>query len=154
MAGRTIAVATAGWIEPPWRRCRWVLESRSSGSRLLVHTPDSDAALRVLLGTFPQARDIEVTSARLEDAFLALTAKSLTTAVRESEETTMTTTPAVERRHHLPPPLHYTLHSAALTAKTSASCIFSVGMPLILYVVFTQMCGTATTTAAGSTGPR
>ena len=39
-------------------------------------------------------------------------------------------TPAVERR--LPPPVHYTLHSAALTAKRFSFVIFSVGMPLIL----------------------
>ena len=45
---------------------------------------------------------------------------------------TTITTPAVERR--LPPPLHYTLHSAALTAKRFSFLIFSVGMPLILYV--------------------
>ena len=51
-----------------------VLKTEVVGSRLLVHATDSDAALRSLLRTFPQARDIEVTSAKLEDAFLALTA--------------------------------------------------------------------------------
>ena len=34
---------------------------------------DSDAALRALLATFPGARDIEVTGAGLEEAFLQLT---------------------------------------------------------------------------------
>ena len=43
------------------------------GARLLIHASDSDAALRVLLQRCPSARDIEVTSAKLEDAFLALT---------------------------------------------------------------------------------
>ena len=55
--------------------------------------------------------------------------------------TTTLTTPAAERR--LPAPLHYTLHSAALTAKRFSFVIFSVGMPLILYVVFTRMYATA-----------
>ncbi len=45
------------------------------GARLLLHTPDSDALLRVLLDTQPGVHDIEISSARLEDAFLALTAK-------------------------------------------------------------------------------
>ena len=34
---------------------------------------DSDAALRELLARYPEARDIEVQGAGLEDAFLALT---------------------------------------------------------------------------------
>ena len=51
--------------------------------------------------------------------------------------TTLTTPAAGVRR--LPPPLHYTVHSAALTAKRFSFVIFSVGLPLILYVVFTRM---------------
>jgi len=43
------------------------------GVRHLVHSSDSDATLRALLAQFPGARDIEVTGADLEDAFLALT---------------------------------------------------------------------------------
>ncbi len=43
------------------------------GVRHLVHSADSDATLRALLAQFPGARDIEVTGADLEDAFLALT---------------------------------------------------------------------------------
>ena len=34
---------------------------------------DSDAALRALLRRYPEARDIEVTGAGLEEAFLLLT---------------------------------------------------------------------------------
>jgi ABC-2 type transport system ATP-binding protein len=41
--------------------------------RVELRTGDSDATLRALLGRFPEARDIEVTGAGLEDAFVALT---------------------------------------------------------------------------------
>ena len=74
VAGRTIAVATAGLDPAAVAALPGVLRTEIVGSRLLVHAADSDAALRGLLRAFPQARDIEVTSAKLEDAFLALTA--------------------------------------------------------------------------------
>ena len=74
VAGRTIAVATAGLDPAAVAALPGVLKTEVVGSRLLVHAADSDAALRGLLRAFPQARDIEVTSAKLEDAFLALTA--------------------------------------------------------------------------------
>ena len=35
---------------------------------------DSDAAIRALLATYPQARDIEIVAAGLEEAFVQLTA--------------------------------------------------------------------------------
>jgi ABC-2 type transport system ATP-binding protein len=35
---------------------------------------DSDAAIRALLARYPDARDIEITGAGLEEAFLELTA--------------------------------------------------------------------------------
>jgi ABC-2 type transport system ATP-binding protein len=35
---------------------------------------DSDAAIRALLASYPAARDIEITGAGLEEAFLELTA--------------------------------------------------------------------------------
>jgi ABC-2 type transport system ATP-binding protein len=46
---------------------------RHGGAVLLVCS-DSDQAIRALLERFPAARDIEITGAALEDAFLALTA--------------------------------------------------------------------------------
>jgi ABC-2 type transport system ATP-binding protein len=74
VAGRTIAVATAGLDAVAVAALPGVLKTEIVGSRLLVHATDSDAGLRSLLRAFPQARDIEVTSAKLEDAFLAITA--------------------------------------------------------------------------------
>ena len=43
------------------------------GEALILHCADSDAAIRALLGAHPQARDIEIAAAGLEQAFLALT---------------------------------------------------------------------------------
>jgi ABC-2 type transport system ATP-binding protein len=44
------------------------------GEAVVLSCSDSDAALRALLPAFPAARDIEVSGAGLEDAFLQLTA--------------------------------------------------------------------------------
>jgi ABC-2 type transport system ATP-binding protein len=44
------------------------------GESVLLICADSDQAIRALLERFPAARDIEITGAGLEDAFLALTA--------------------------------------------------------------------------------
>ena len=44
----------------------------------------------------------------------------------------------------LSPALHYTLRTALLTAKNFGFVLFSLAMPVILYVVFSRMYGTAT----------
>jgi ABC-2 type transport system permease protein len=41
----------------------------------------------------------------------------------------------------LPPALHYTLHSALLTAKNLSFVIFAVALPVVLYLVFSQVFG-------------
>jgi ABC-2 type transport system ATP-binding protein len=41
---------------------------------VILSCADSDAAIRALLTAHPDARDIEITAAGLEQAFLALTA--------------------------------------------------------------------------------
>jgi ABC-2 type transport system ATP-binding protein len=46
------------------------------GRRVLLHCHDSDSALRHLLASYPEASDVEVTGADLEEAFLALTTGS------------------------------------------------------------------------------
>jgi ABC-2 type transport system ATP-binding protein len=43
------------------------------GEAILLTCADSDQAIRALLATYPQARDIEIIAAGLEEAFLALT---------------------------------------------------------------------------------
>jgi ABC-2 type transport system ATP-binding protein len=46
------------------------------GEAVVLSCADSDSAIRALLEAYPQARDIEITGAALEDAFLELTAGS------------------------------------------------------------------------------
>ncbi|HEY5979484.1 MAG TPA: ABC transporter permease [Microlunatus sp.] len=54
--------------------------------------------------------------------------------------TTLTTGTAAgtRRSHHWPAPLHYAVHSTFLTLKNFAFVVFAVGLPLVLYVVFSQ----------------
>src|SRR3954466_12136393 len=48
------------------------------GEAVILNCADSDAALRALLPAYPDARDIEVTGAGLEEAFLQLTGDQMT----------------------------------------------------------------------------
>jgi ABC-2 type transport system ATP-binding protein len=45
---------------------------------VLIHSTDADATLHALLRAYPQARNIEVTTASISDAFLALTSSEQT----------------------------------------------------------------------------
>ncbi len=77
VAGRTIGVAEDSVDHRLVAALAGVVKIETVGARLLIHATDSDAVLRALLGQCPRVRDIEVNSAKLEDAFLALTAKEL-----------------------------------------------------------------------------
>jgi ABC-2 type transport system ATP-binding protein len=46
------------------------------GESVVLRCSDSDAAIRALLASFPEARDIEISGAGLEEAFLELTGNS------------------------------------------------------------------------------
>ena len=50
------------------------------GEAVVLTCADSDSAIRALLGAYPQARDIEINAAGLEQAFLALTGEQPPTA--------------------------------------------------------------------------
>lgn len=50
-----------------------VTNADTRGDSVIVNCSDSDAALRAFLPAFPAARDVEVTGAGLEEAFLQLT---------------------------------------------------------------------------------
>ncbi len=54
-----------------------------------------------------------------------------------------TLTSAADRRPQfkLHPALHYTVHSSLITAKNWSFVLFSVGLPVVLYLVFSQMFG-------------
>ena len=43
------------------------------GEAIVLTCSDSDAAVRALLAAYPEARDVEITGAGLEQAFLQLT---------------------------------------------------------------------------------
>ena len=72
VAGRSVGVAADGVDLAALSVLPAVTSTERVGARVLLHSTDSDATLRALLETQPGAHDIEVTSAKLEDAFLAL----------------------------------------------------------------------------------
>jgi len=47
------------------------------GESVVLSCADSDVAIRALLGGYPDARDIEIAAAGLEEAFLQLTAEDV-----------------------------------------------------------------------------
>jgi len=51
-----------------------VTNADTRGDSVILNCSDSDVALRALLGAYAEARDIEVSGAGLEEAFLQLTA--------------------------------------------------------------------------------
>jgi ABC-2 type transport system ATP-binding protein len=73
VADRTITLAERGVCLAELGALPGVISSERAGSRLLLRTTDSDTTLRALISSQPAATEIEVVSASLEDAFLALT---------------------------------------------------------------------------------
>jgi ABC-2 type transport system ATP-binding protein len=55
-----------------------VTTAERRGEAVVLRCADSDAAIRALVAKFPEARDIEITGAGLEEAFLELTADPAT----------------------------------------------------------------------------
>ena len=131
VAGRTVAVA-ADSVDPIGGRASGGRRAERSGSRMLLHTADSDPLLRAAPRRHPDVRDIEIGSARLEDAFLALT------PTRRSMSTTRHDRPPTVGPSSLHPALHYTVHSTD-HRKNWSFVLFAVGMPVVLYLVFSQI---------------
>jgi ABC-2 type transport system ATP-binding protein len=50
-----------------------VTHAERHGEAIVLTCSDSDAAVRALLAAYPEARDVEITGAGLEQAFLQLT---------------------------------------------------------------------------------
>jgi ABC-2 type transport system ATP-binding protein len=76
VSGKIISIAADDTIDARLiRDLPGVLQVTSLGARIAIHCDDSDLALRALLARAPQVREIEITSASLEDAFLALTSE-------------------------------------------------------------------------------
>jgi len=71
-SGRIVRATWPGADEAELRRLPGVERVELRGDTVLVHASDSDTVARFLL-TATKARDLEITSKNLEDAFLALT---------------------------------------------------------------------------------
>ncbi len=74
MSGRTIRATLPGADITQLAGLPGVTSAERHGEALSLMCADSDQALRALLGRFPEAHDIEVLGAGIEEAFLALTA--------------------------------------------------------------------------------
>jgi ABC-2 type transport system ATP-binding protein len=73
VGSRTIRATIDDVDLPLLERLPGVTASERRGNTVLLTCSDSDAAIRALLDLHPEARDIEITAARLEDAFMRLT---------------------------------------------------------------------------------
>ena len=74
VSGRTIRATLPGAAPGLLTALPGVTSADLHGETAILSCADSDAALRALLAGFPAARDIEVTGAGIEEAFMALTA--------------------------------------------------------------------------------
>ncbi len=70
---RTIRATLAGVEVAALQALPGVSSAERRGEAAVLHCADSDAAIRALLAAYPDARDIEIAAAGLEQAFLALT---------------------------------------------------------------------------------
>jgi ABC-2 type transport system ATP-binding protein len=70
---RTIRAVVPGAETERLERLPGVARVERRGQAVVLACPDSDAAIRALLAAYPDARDIEIASVGLEEAFLQLT---------------------------------------------------------------------------------
>jgi ABC-2 type transport system ATP-binding protein len=85
-SGRTIRATLPGADPGRLATLPGVQNVALRGEAAILSCADSDAALRALLAEFPAARDVEVTGAGIEEAFMALTSEEtpdLTPLVKE-----------------------------------------------------------------------
>ncbi len=73
VGARTIRATLPGVELDSLRALAGVVGAERHGEAVILSCSDSDAAIRALVGAYPDARDIEITGAGLEQAFLALT---------------------------------------------------------------------------------
>jgi ABC-2 type transport system ATP-binding protein len=73
VGGRTIRVTLNSATSDELLSIEGVTNAVQHGESFTLHCPNSDSVLRTLLSRFPDARDIEVHGAGLEEAFLDLT---------------------------------------------------------------------------------
>ena len=70
---RTIRATLPDVDAPDLEALAGVNSAERRGQAIVLHCADSDAAIRALLAAYPDVRDIEITGAGLEQAFLQLT---------------------------------------------------------------------------------
>jgi ABC-2 type transport system ATP-binding protein len=83
VSGRTVSFTVASTTRPgtdvaQFANLPGVTGVDARGSRISLHSEDSDATLRALLGAATSAIDIEITPRTMDDAFMALTAATTT----------------------------------------------------------------------------
>ncbi|HET7173502.1 MAG TPA: ABC transporter ATP-binding protein [Nocardioidaceae bacterium] len=85
-SGRTVRATVPAYVDPKLTAMAGVESVERRGDAVLVHGKDSDAVARYLL-TQTDARDLEITSRNLEDAFVALTGDQPVPAQPASNDT-------------------------------------------------------------------
>jgi ABC-2 type transport system ATP-binding protein len=73
VGGRTIRVTLNSATAADLGAIEGVTNAEQRGESFILNCPNSDSVLRILLSRYPDARDIEVRGAGLEEAFLDLT---------------------------------------------------------------------------------
>jgi ABC-2 type transport system ATP-binding protein len=73
VGGRTIRATLPGADATALELLPGVSKAEVRGDSVLLHCSDSDAAVRALLAGYPATRDLEISGADLEQAFLTLT---------------------------------------------------------------------------------
>jgi ABC-2 type transport system ATP-binding protein len=73
VGSRTIRATLPGVGLDALERLPGVSGAERRGEAIVLACADSDAAIRALLAAHPQARDIEINAAGMEQAFLVLT---------------------------------------------------------------------------------
>jgi ABC-2 type transport system ATP-binding protein len=76
VGSRIIRATLPGVSEAELATLPGVTTAEHRGEAVLLRCSDSDTAIRALLAAHPQARDIEITGAGLEEAFIELTAEA------------------------------------------------------------------------------
>ena len=120
-----------------------VATAEQHGDSVILRCTDSDAAIRALLARHASARDIEITGAGLEDAFLELTADS-------DEETKARGATGGNAMSGLV----YTRFELLRAFRNRRFFMFSLGFPLILYFVIAVPQRNTTTSPAPGSPPR
>jgi ABC-2 type transport system ATP-binding protein len=76
VSGRTVSFTIGAEDADGFDELPGVASVDIRGSRVALHTEDSDATVRALLRAHPDASDIEIVSRTMDDAFMALTSPS------------------------------------------------------------------------------